>query len=319
MNESESAEVAEIVRALPTGGTAVLVIEHDMPFVMGLCERITVLDYGSVIAEGTPVEIQQTPASRRSTWDTRRSGVSAAALLQVEELVTGYGQLRVVRGMSFTLARDEILAVIGANGAGKTTLLNALVGQLPAWSGRVLLEGAPVSGRPAHRIVEEGIALVPEGRHVFATLTVEENLLVGAHTRGSRRDVETDLARWFEAFPALAELRRRPAGALSGGEQQMLALARALMSRPKVLLLDEPSLGLAPKIVAQVFEFVERVRDEGTSIVLVEQNARLALERADRAIVMQRGQTALEGLASELADHPRVRDVYLGRTNGGRA
>jgi branched-chain amino acid transport system ATP-binding protein len=128
--------------------------------------------------------------------------------------------------------------------------------------------------------------------------------------------VGDDLARWFEAFPALAELRRRPAGALSGGEQQMLALARALMSRPKVLLLDEPSLGLAPKIVARVFDFVDRVRAEGTSIVLVEQNARLALERADRAIVMQRGQVALEGLASDLADDPRVRDVYLGRTNG---
>jgi branched-chain amino acid transport system ATP-binding protein len=243
--------------------------------------------------------------------------VTASPLLQVEGLVTGYGQLRVVRGISFTLARDEILAVIGANGAGKTTLLNALVGQLPTWSGRVLLEGAKVSGRSAHRIVENGIALVPEGRHVFATLTVEENLLVGAHTRRGRRDIDADLARWFEAFPALAKLRRRPAGALSGGEQQMLALARALMSRPKVLLLDEPSLGLAPKIVARVFEFVDRIRDEGTSIVLVEQNARLALERADRAIVMQRGQTALEGLASELADDPRVRDVYLGRTNGG--
>jgi branched-chain amino acid transport system ATP-binding protein len=245
--------------------------------------------------------------------------VTGAPLLQVEELVTGYGQLRVVRGISFTLARDEILAVIGANGAGKTTLLNALVGQLPTWSGRVLLEGETVSGRSAHRIVENGIALVPEGRHVFATLTVEENLLVGAHTRRSRRDVDGDLARWFDAFPALAALRRRPAGALSGGEQQMLALARALMSRPKVLLLDEPSLGLAPKIVARVFEFVDRVREEGTAIVLVEQNARLALERADRAIVMQRGQTALEGPASELADDPRVRDVYLGRTNGERA
>jgi branched-chain amino acid transport system ATP-binding protein len=242
--------------------------------------------------------------------------MNAPPLLQVEELVTGYGQLRVVRGMSFVLAQDEILAVIGANGAGKTTLLNALVGQLPTWSGRVLLEGEPVSGRPAHRIVEDGIALVPEGRHVFATLTVEENLLVGAHTRRTRTGVGDDLARWFEAFPALAELRRRPAGALSGGEQQMLALARALMSRPKVLLLDEPSLGLAPKIVARVFDFVDRVRAEGTSIVLVEQNASLALERADRAIVMQRGQVALEGLASDLADDPRVRDVYLGRTNG---
>jgi branched-chain amino acid transport system ATP-binding protein len=244
--------------------------------------------------------------------------MSDTPLLRVEELVTGYGQLRVVRGMSFALGRDEILAVVGANGAGKTTLLNALVGQLPAWSGRVLLDGAPVSGRPSHRVVGEGIALVPEGRRVFATLTVEENLLVGAHTRRGRRDVEEDLAHWLAAFPALAELRHRPAGALSGGEQQMLALARALMSRPKVLLLDEPSLGLAPKIVARVFDFVDRVRAEGTAIVLVEQNARLALQRADRAIVMQRGQIALEGPASELATDPRVRDVYLGRNGGAR-
>ena len=237
----------------------------------------------------------------------------AAPLLEVDGLVTGYGQLRVVQGVSFRLARDEILAVIGANGVGKTTLLNALVGQLRIWSGRVLLEGEPVRRRKPHDVVRSGIALVPEGRHVFAMLTVDENLRVGAHTRRLRREVEEDLERWYGTFPQLQGLRRRPAGQLSGGEQQMLALARALMSRPRVLLLDEPSLGLAPRVIEAVFEFVRTIRAEGTAIVLVEQNARLALETADRAIVMQRGRVALEGPAERLAGDARVRDVYLGR------
>jgi branched-chain amino acid transport system ATP-binding protein len=241
--------------------------------------------------------------------------MSAAPLLEVDEVVTGYGELRVVRGLSFTLQQDEILAVIGANGVGKTTLLNAIVGQLPLWSGRVLLDGTRVSGYAPHHAVRAGIALVPEGRRVFSDLTVEENLLVGAHARSGKREIAADLAHWLEAFPVLGTYRRRAAGALSGGEQQMLALGRALMSRPRALLLDEPSLGLAPKVIALVFEFIARVRDEGTAVVLVEQNARLALERADRAIVMQRGQIAIEGDAGELARDPRVRDVYLGRTN----
>jgi branched-chain amino acid transport system ATP-binding protein len=234
-------------------------------------------------------------------------------LLAVERLVTGYGQLRVVQGVSFTLAEQEILAVIGANGVGKTTLLGALVGQLPIWSGEVRLGGDSLRGRPAHGVIRRGIALVPEGRHVFASLTVEENLRVGAHTRRDRREVERDLAGWYEAFPPLRNLRDRHAGALSGGEQQMLALARALMSRPRVLLLDEPSLGLAPKVIERVFEFVREIRERGTAIVLVEQNARLALATADRALVMQRGTVALEGPAHELANDPRVHDVYLGR------
>jgi branched-chain amino acid transport system ATP-binding protein len=238
----------------------------------------------------------------------------SAPLLRVDSVVTGYGQLRVVRGVSFSLDRDEILAVIGANGVGKTTLLNAIVGQLPIWSGSVELEGKRVSGKPSHRIVAAGIALVPEGRRVFANLTVEENLLLGAHTRGGTRTVADDVAHWLDAFPALHGLRRRPAGLLSGGEQQMLALARALMSRPKVMLLDEPSLGLAPLVVKSVFEFITRVREGGTAVVLVEQNARLALQRADRAIVMQRGEVSIEGTAADLADDPRVRDIYLGRT-----
>jgi branched-chain amino acid transport system ATP-binding protein len=237
----------------------------------------------------------------------------AAPLLEVDELVTGYGQLRVVQGVSFRLARDEILAVIGANGVGKTTLLNALVGQLPIWSGRVQLDGEPVRRRKPHDVVRGGIALVPEGRHVFATLTVDENLRVGAHTRNVRHEVEEDLERWYGTFPQLRALRRRPAGQLSGGEQQMLALARALMSRPRVVLLDEPSLGLAPKVIGAVFEFVRTIRAEGTAVVLVEQNAKLALDTADRALVMQRGRVALEGPAARLAEDERVRDVYLGR------
>ena len=207
-------------------------------------------------------------------------------LLHVDGLVTGYGALRVIRGVSFDVGDDEIVAIIGANGVGKTTLLNAIVGQLPIWSGTITLDGEILSGRPAHGVVRGGIALVPEGRRVFTSLTLEENLLVGAHVRRQRREVAADLDHWLEVFPALAGLRRRMAGTLSGGEQQMLALARALMSRPKVLLLDEPSLGLAPKVIANVFDFVGRIRKDGTAIVLVEQNARLALRAADRAIVM---------------------------------
>ena len=239
--------------------------------------------------------------------------MSAVPLLEVEEVVAGYGELRVVQGLSFRLAADEILAIVGANGVGKTTLLNALAGQLRIWSGRVLLNGERVRLRRAHDVVRGGIALVPEGRHVFASLTVEENLRVGAHTRHVRREIEADIERWYSTFPQLQQLRRRPAGQLSGGEQQMLALARALMSRPRVLLLDEPSLGLAPQVIESVFAFIRAVRREGTAIVLVEQNARLALETADRALVMQRGRVALEGPARELARDPRVRDVYLGR------
>jgi branched-chain amino acid transport system ATP-binding protein len=235
------------------------------------------------------------------------------SLLQVDGLETGYGALRVVRGVSFEVGEREILAVVGANGVGKTTTLNALVGQLPIWSGTVALAGKRISGLPPHRIVAEGIALVPEGRRVFAELTVEENLLVGAHTR-SRDGVSEDLARWLEFFPVLGERRRQQAGSLSGGEQQMLALARALMSRPRVLLLDEPSLGLAPKVVEMVFEFVPRIREQGAAIVLVEQNARLALECSDRAVVMQRGLIVMVGPSAELAVDPRVRDIYLGHT-----
>jgi len=233
------------------------------------------------------------------------------ALLEVEEVVTGYGQLRVVQGLSFTLGRDEILAIVGANGVGKTTLLNALVGQLHIWSGRVLLDGEPVRRRKPHDVVRGGIALVPEGRHVFATLTVEENLRVGAHTRRARREIDEDIDRWYDAFPQLRELRRRPAGQLSGGEQQMLALSRALMSRPRVLLLDEPSLGLAPKIVDVVFEALTQIRDAGLAVVLVEQRAQRTVALADRSYVLANGELRLTLGPDDAGDTERLVAAYL--------
>jgi branched-chain amino acid transport system ATP-binding protein len=235
-----------------------------------------------------------------------------ARLLDVEGLVTGYGALQVVRGVGLHVDEGEILAVVGANGVGKSTTLAALIGQLPAWSGRIRFAGSDVTRAPVHRRVAEGMALVPEGRRVFADLTVEENLLVGAHTRRGRGEAAADLEGMYELLPQLAERRQQLAGSLSGGEQQMLALGRGLMSRPRLLLLDEPSLGLAPLVIERVFAFIPEIRARGTAVLLVEQNARLALEVSDRALVMQRGRIALEGPSEELADDRRVRDVYLG-------
>jgi branched-chain amino acid transport system ATP-binding protein len=235
-----------------------------------------------------------------------------APLLEVDGLVTGYGALQVVRGIGLHVDEGEILAVVGANGVGKSTTLAALIGQLPAWSGRVRFAGREVTRAPVHRRVAAGMALVPEGRRVFADLTVEENLLVGAHTRRGRGEASADLEAMYELLPQLTERRQQLAGSLSGGEQQMLALGRGLMSRPRLLLLDEPSLGLAPLVIERVFAFIPEIRARGTAVLLVEQNARLALEVSDRALVMQRGRIALEGRADELADDRRVRDVYLG-------
>jgi branched-chain amino acid transport system ATP-binding protein len=240
------------------------------------------------------------------------TGNGRPRLLEVEGLVTGYGALQVVHGVALHVDEGEILAVVGANGVGKSTTLAALMGQLPAWSGRIRLASRDITRAPVHRRVAEGMALVPEGRRVFADLTVEENLLVGAHAQRARGQVSEHLDNMYDLLPQLAERRRQLAGSLSGGEQQMLALGRGLMSRPRLLLLDEPSLGLAPLVIERVFAFIPEIRGRGTAILLVEQNARLALEVSDRALVMQRGRVALEGPSEALAGDRRVRDVYLG-------
>jgi branched-chain amino acid transport system ATP-binding protein len=239
-------------------------------------------------------------------------------MLKIKNVNAYYGKVHALKNISLHLNRGEIVTLIGANGAGKTTLLNTLSAIIPAASGEILLEGKGVTGLSADRIVSLGLSQVPEGRQVFNPLTVEENLELGAYLRyragGQREEIAADLERMFLMFPRLKERRRQAAGTLSGGEQQMLAIGRALMARPKLLLLDEPSMGLAPLVVQDIFRVIERLRsEEGTTILLVEQNARAALKVADRGYVLETGKVILEGIASELLENKDVQRAYLGR------
>ena len=233
------------------------------------------------------------------------------AILEVRDLSVSYGAIKALKGVSLTLARGEIVTLIGANGAGKTTTLRAIMGLVPAAGGEVRYDGAPTRSRPTHRLVREGLVLVPEGRIVFANLSVHENLEMGAY---SRRDpgIASDYEKVYALFPRLKERLLQTAGTLSGGEQQMLAIGRALMSKPKVLLLDEPSLGLAPIVVHAIFEAIEQIHRAGTPVLLVEQNANAALRHSNRAYVLETGQVALEGTSAEVAANPKVKEAYLG-------
>jgi branched-chain amino acid transport system ATP-binding protein len=236
------------------------------------------------------------------------------ALLRIDELEVRYGAIQALRGVSLEVHAGEIVTLIGSNGAGKSTLLRAVSGLVRPSRGRISLEGVDVTQRRPETIVGMGCSHVPEGRRVFASLSVLENLQMGAYPR---RGVESEgLARVFGLFPRLRERLRQPAGTLSGGEQQMLAIGRALMAEPLLVLLDEPSLGLAPRLVAQIFEIVRAVNEQGTTVVLVEQNARQALRVAHRGYVLESGVVALEGRAADLASDPRVRRAYLGEGNG---
>ena len=233
-------------------------------------------------------------------------------LLTVERLEAGYGDLRVLRGVDLEVHEGEVVSVVGANGAGKTTLLNTIAGTVPATAGRVILDGEEISGRPAHSIVARGLALVPEGRRLFPFLTVRENLRLGAYHTAARRRHDETLEEVLELFPILAERRDQLAGSLSGGEQQMCALGRGLMSRPKVLMLDEPSLGLAPIIVEQVFALIPTLVERGVTVLLVEQNVAEALELSTRANVLEQGRITLSGTGTEFLKDERLRAAYLG-------
>jgi branched-chain amino acid transport system ATP-binding protein len=233
-------------------------------------------------------------------------------LLEVKGLKVAYGGIEAVKGVDLDVRGGELVALIGANGAGKTTVLKALAGILRPAAGRILYNGADITARPAFELVREGLALVPEGRGVFARLTVEENLAMGAYSRRDPERVKTDFDRVYERLPRLAERRRQLAGTLSGGEQQMLAIGRALMSRPRLLLLDEPSMGLAPLMVQKIFETIRAIAAEGATLLLVEQNARLALETCHRGYVMESGRIALADGAPRLLSSPQVRQAYLG-------
>ena len=232
-------------------------------------------------------------------------------MLLVENLVSRYGRIEVLHGVSLSVAEGEIVTLVGSNGAGKTTLLRTISGVQPSMSGSIRFAGERIDALPAHRRVAKGIAQVPEGRQVFAPLTVEDNLRLGAVTRRDA-DIDADLAEVYAMFPALEEKRHLPAGALSGGQQQMLAIGRALMARPRLMLLDEPSMGLAPRLVEQIFATITGFKQRGLTVLLVEQNARAALAIADRGYVMETGRIAISGGGRALLDDDRVRAAYLG-------
>jgi branched-chain amino acid transport system ATP-binding protein len=239
-------------------------------------------------------------------------------LLTVDGMNVFYGGVQALRGVSFTVGKGEIVSLIGANGAGKSTTLRAISGVVRPASGTIVHDGKPIAGLAPHRIVRLGIAHVPEGRGVFANMTVRENLEMGAYTRSSRTEVEESFGRVFALFPRLSERASQMAGTLSGGEQQMLAIGRALVQRPELLLLDEPSMGLSPLLVEEIFRMIAQINRAGTTILLVEQNASMALSVAGRAYVLETGEIVLSGKSSELRENPKVREAYLGEEAGRR-
>ncbi len=233
-------------------------------------------------------------------------------MLKVNDLIVRYGMIEAIKGISFEVNDGEIVTLIGANGAGKTTTMHTISGLIRPASGSIELDGKDISKVPAHRIVEMGIAQCPERRRVFASQSVEDNLLLGAYTRKDKDGIEKDLQNVFSLFPRLEERRKQLAGTLSGGEQQMLAMGRALMAKPKIMLLDEPSMGLSPLLVREIFDIIRDINSQGVTILLVEQNARMALSIADRAYVIETGKIVMSGTGQQLLDSEDIKKAYLG-------
>jgi len=233
-------------------------------------------------------------------------------MLILDNVSVNYGAIEALRGISMRVEKGEVVTLIGANGAGKTTTLRTITGLLSPREGTVTFEGEDISGKATHKLVARGISMSPEGRGVFANLTVRENLQMGAYLQKKSSEIAADMDRCFKMFPRLKERETQKAGTLSGGEQQMLAMGRALMSRPRLLLLDEPSLGLAPLVVHTIFEAIDDIRSKGTTILLVEQNAHAALKHSDRCYVLETGEITMEGPSKELANDPRIKEAYLG-------
>ena len=234
------------------------------------------------------------------------------AMLEVKDLEVYYGMIQAIKGISFEVNQGEVIALIGANGAGKTTTLHTITGLLSPKEGSVLFEGQDITKVPAHKIVSMGMAHVPEGRRVFSQLSVYENLKLGAYTRKDKSNIDKELQSIYERFPRLAERKNQLAGTLSGGEQQMLAMGRALMSKPSIVLMDEPSMGLSPILVNEIFDIIVSISKSGTTVLLVEQNAKKALSIADRAYVLETGKVVLEGDAKDLLENDSIKKAYLG-------
>ena len=285
----------------------VFLIEHHMNLVMGISDRIYVLDFGELIAQGTPAEIQNNQRVIDAyLWGWRR-------MLKIEHLQVAYGGIQALRGISLEVPDGKIVTLIGANGAGKSTTLRTITGLVKAQSGSIQWNGEELLGKSIDRIISAGIALSPEGRRVFADMTVLENLKIGAYLRRDKAEVEKDVEWVYTLFPRLQERSWQLAGTLSGGEQQMLAVGRALMSRPKLKMLDEPSLGLAPLVVQDIFKIIQEINRQGVTVLLVEQNANMALKIADLAYVLETGNITMRGTGAELLADERVKEAYLGK------
>ena len=338
MNPSEKQGIRELIERLNADGLTILLIDHDMRLVMGVCKRVAVLDFGRKIAEGTPTEVSTDAAVIKAYLGTGgdkvvasapgASGVGVAeevigqsgrrpstepesAILEVDDLTVSYGAVTAVQGASLRVAAGEVVALIGANGAGKSTILNTLSGLIRPDSGTAVFDRLDLTTAQPSEIVRRGLVQVPEGREILARQTVLENLELATW---GRRDssVAKEIDAVMKRFPILGERRALRAGTLSGGEQQMLAIARGLLAKPRLLLLDEPSLGLAPQMVDEVFKAIGEIHREGTTILLVEQNALRALEIADRGYVLETGQVRLSGSGDDLLHNPAVRRAYLG-------
>ena len=335
LNQVEKAHLAEVVARLRERGKTVVFVEHDMTLVAGLADRIVVLDEGRRIAEGSPDAIRRDArvveaylgvklaVRDLSAEGTGRRGVPPAAdlgpsanapLLSVRDLEVAYGGLRALQGVSLEVRRGEIVALVGANGAGKSTLLRTIARVVPSHRGTLAFDGADLTRLAPNAVVCAGVSLVPEGRELFPSLSVWDNLLLGRYAKGRmwRVGLTEAVEQVFALFPVLGERRRQLAGTLSGGEGQMLAIGRALMSEPRLLMLDEPSLGLAPRVVAAIMERLVDLRQRRLTIMLVEQNARAALEIADRGYVLAAGRVAIAGRGRDLLADPEITSAYLG-------
>jgi branched-chain amino acid transport system ATP-binding protein len=319
LGEGDTKRVGELLRRIAEMDVAVIIIEHDMSLVMGISDHVVVLDAGRRIVAGTPADVRDNREVRAAYLGEGELAIARTGprrgdgevVLAVDDVAAGYGAIPVLSGIGLDVKRGELVALLGANGAGKSTLMRAIAGLHRPVSGRVLLLGRDIGLYSAHRIARSGVTLVPEGRQVFAELSVTDNVLMGALALG-RRAAASEVERVIARFPMLDKLRDRRAGLLSGGEQQMLAIARGLAARPQIVMLDEPSLGLAPAIVEGLYQVLEQLRAEGTTILLVDQMARLALSIADRAYVIQSGRVVQQGSAEDVRNDAALEKAYLG-------